>query len=190
MADDTVDPAVVAADLLAQAEHGPGGAVVVITWCAPVGDAVDAALTRLLADSPRAGDAAGVLREGGRVVLVDDPHQAMDAANALAPEHLQLMCADAELLVPSVRHAGAVFVGANASAVLGDYAAGVNHVLPTGGAARFSSALRVATFQKHVHVVSVDDDGLARLTPYVTLLADSEGLHAHADALRMRERGA
>jgi histidinol dehydrogenase len=189
VADDTVDPALVAADLIAQAEHGPGGAVVVITWHEPVVAAVDDALARLLNDAPRAADITGVLREGGRAVIVDDPHQAMDAANALAPEHLQLMCADAELLVPSVRHAGAVFVGANASAVLGDYAAGVNHVLPTGGAARFSSALRVATFQKHVHVVSVDDEGLARLAPYVTLLADSEGLHAHAQALRMRERG-
>jgi histidinol dehydrogenase len=190
VADDTVDPALVAADLLAQAEHGPGGSVYVVTWREPVAAALDDALARLLAAAPRAADAEAVLRDGGWVVLVDDPHQAMDAANAIAPEHLQLMCADAELLVPSVRHAGAVFVGVNASAVLGDYAAGVNHVLPTGGAARYSSALRVATFQKHVHVVSVDDDGLARLAPYVTLLADSEGLHAHADAIRMRERNA
>ena len=86
-------------------------------------------------------------------MLVDGPDQAMDVANAIAPEHLELMCDDAELLVPLVRHAGAVFVGADAPAVIGDYVAGVNHVLPTGGTARFASALRVADFQKHVHVV-------------------------------------
>ena len=94
------------------------------------------------------------------------------------------MCADAELLVPLVRNAGAVFVGASAPAVVGDYVAGVNHVLPTGGTARFASALRVADFQKHVHVVTLDDAALRRVAPYVRALAEHEGLHG------ARRRGA
>ncbi len=120
-------------------------------------------------------------------MLVDGPEEALDAVNAIAPEHLQLMCVDAEVLVPLVRHAGAVFVGSWASAVVGDYVAGVNHVLPTGGTARFSSALRVADFQKHVHVVSLDRDALLHVAPYGVALAQAEGLEAHATALRLRQ---
>jgi histidinol dehydrogenase len=185
--DDTVDPALVAADLLAQAEHGPGGAVAVITWDDAVADRVDLALDALLATAARRDDAAATLDTGGRIVLVEGPARAMDAANAIAPEHLELMCADAPLLVPLVRNAGAVFVGVDAPAVVGDYVAGVNHVLPTAGTARFASALRVADFQKHVHVVSLDRDALLRIAPFAKTLAESEGLQAHADALRMRE---
>jgi histidinol dehydrogenase len=187
VADGTVDPMLVAADLLAQAEHGPGGAVAVITWDVTVAEAVDGALETLLETTRRRADADATLASGGRVVLVDGPEQAIEAANAIAPEHLELMCADAALLVPLVRHAGAVFVGVDAPAVIGDYVAGVNHVLPTAETARFASALRVADFQKHVHVVSLDDGALARVAPFVRTLAESEGLAAHADALRVRE---
>jgi histidinol dehydrogenase len=141
----------------------------------------------LLAATVRRDDAATTLESGGRIVLVDGPEQALDVANAIAPEHLELMCKDADLLVPLVRHAGAVFVGADASAVVGDYVAGVNHVLPTGGTARFAEALRVSDFQKHVHVVSLDAHALRRVAPFVRTLAEREGLHAHADAVRMRE---
>jgi histidinol dehydrogenase len=187
IADATVDPALVAIDLLAQAEHGPGGAVAVITWDVTVADRVDLAVEALLASATRREDAQATLEAGGRVVLVDGPPRAMDAANAIAPEHLELLCEDAALLVPLVRHAGAVFVGVNAPAVIGDYVAGVNHVLPTAGTARFASALRVANFQKHVHVVTLDRDALLRVSPFVRTLADTEGLSAHADAIRMRE---
>jgi len=187
VADDTVDPVLVAADLLAQAEHGPGGAAILVTWVPAVVDAVETALDVLLASSSRREDAAATLTTGGQAVLVDGPEQALEATNAIAPEHLQLMCADAELLVPLVRHAGAVFVGESASAVIGDYVAGVNHVLPTGGTARFSSALRVSDFQKHVHIVSVDRSALHRVAPYAIVLAEAEGLDAHAQAMRVRE---
>jgi histidinol dehydrogenase len=187
VADSSVDPTYVAADLLAQAEHGPGGAVTVITWEPTVADRVDRALAELLAATPRRDEAASTLATGGRTVLVDGPEQAVDVANAIAPEHLELMCRDAELLVPLVRHAGAVFVGADAPAVIGDYVAGVNHVLPTAGTARYASALRVANFQKHVHVVSLDPGALRRVAPYVRTLATIEGLDAHADAVRRRE---
>jgi histidinol dehydrogenase len=186
VADASVDPTLVAADLLAQAEHGPGGAVAVITWDDDVADRVDLALDALLSVATRQAFAAQTLATGGRLVMVDDPRQAMDVANAIAPEHLELMCEDAELLVHLVRHAGAVFVGASAPAVVGDYVAGVNHVLPTAATARFASALRVANFQKHVHVVTLDDEALRRVAPFVRALAEQEGLQAHADAVRLR----
>jgi histidinol dehydrogenase len=97
------------------------------------------------------------------------------------------MNADPELLVAEVRHAGAVFTGPYAPAVIGDYVAGVNHVLPTGGTARFASALRVSNFQKHVHVVNVDREALDRIGPYATVLAEAEGLDAHAQSIRVRD---
>ena len=187
VADDTVDPAWVAADLLAQAEHGPGGAVTVIVWDDAVADRVDLALETLLMTTARRAEAQATLEAGGRVVIVADPPTAVEVANAIAPEHLELMCEDAELLTPLVRSAGAVFVGAYAPAVLGDYVAGTNHVLPTGGTARFSSALRVANFQKHIHVVRASAAAVQRVGPAARVVAEAEGLHAHADALRMRE---
>ncbi len=187
VADDTVDPAWVAADLLAQAEHGPGGAVAVIVWDEAVAERVELALETLLLTATRRVDAESTLTAGGRIVLVEDAPRAIDAANAIAPEHLELMCADAPLLVPLVRNAGAVFVGAYAPAVLGDYLAGTNHVLPTGGTARFASALRIAAFQKHVHVVHADADALSRVADATRIIAEEEGLWAHADAIRFRQ---
>jgi len=187
VADDSVDPAWVAIDLLAQAEHGPGGAVALIVWDEAVAARVERALSTLLATTERRDEAVSTLTAGGRVIVADDAERALDAANAIAPEHLELMCSAAELLVPLVRNAGAVFVGAHAPAVIGDYVAGTNHVLPTGGTARFASALRIADFQKHVHVVRADAAALARVGPAARSIAEAEGLEAHADALRMRE---
>ncbi len=187
VADSTIDARLVAADLLAQAEHGPDGQAVLITWHETLIEEVDDALAKLLAATPRRLEAAATLEWGGRAVLVDSPKHAMEVSNAIAPEHLQLMCAFAEDLVLLVRHAGAVFVGEYAPAVVGDYVAGVNHVLPTGGAARYQSALRVGDFQKHVHVVRVDRDALNRIGPFATTIADAEGLAAHAQAIRIRE---
>jgi histidinol dehydrogenase len=187
IADDSTNPEWVAADLLAQAEHGPGGVAVVITWSESFADAVDARLAQRLARTSRHAEAEATLTSGGRIVLVDGPADASAVANAIAPEHLQLMNSDPEMLVAEVRHAGAVFCGPYAPAVIGDYVAGVNHVLPTGGTARFASALRVSNFQKHVHVVTLDRDALDRVGPYVTVLAEAEGLDAHAQSIRVRE---
>jgi histidinol dehydrogenase len=187
LADHTVDPAWVAADLLAQAEHGPGGVATLIVWDEAVAERVDLALETLLVTAARREEAEATLRAGGRVVVVEDAPRGVDAANAVAPEHLELMCADATLLVPLVRNAAAVFVGAYSPAVVGDYVAGTNHVLPTGGTARFASALRVANFQKHVHVVHADADALARVGDAARVIADEEGLVAHADAIRLRQ---
>jgi histidinol dehydrogenase len=187
IADESTNPAWVAADLLAQAEHGPGGVAVVITWSEPFADAVDAQLAARLERTTRRSEAEATLTSGGRLVLVDGPADAIAVANTIAPEHLQIMNSDPEMLVAEVRNAGAVFCGPYAPAVIGDYVAGVNHVLPTGGTARFASALRVSNFQKHVHVVTLDRDALERVGPFVTLLAESEGLDAHAQSIRVRD---
>ncbi|HEX4491110.1 MAG TPA: histidinol dehydrogenase [Acidimicrobiia bacterium] len=186
--DGSTNPEWVAADLLAQAEHGPGGVAVVITWNEAFADAVDAALVRRLERTTRRAEAAATLFSGGRMILVDEATDAIAVANVIAPEHLQLMNADPEMLVPEVRNAGAVFCGPYAPAVIGDYVAGTNHVLPTNGTARFASALRVSSFQKHIHVVSLDRAALDRVGPYVTTLAASEGLDAHAQTIEVRRR--
>ncbi len=187
IADDSTNPEWVAADLLAQAEHGPGGVAVVITWSERFAAAVDASLVVQLDRATRRAEAEATLTSGGRLVLVDGAADAIAVANTIAPEHLQIMNADPEMLVAEVRNAGAVFCGPYAPAVIGDYVAGVNHVLPTGGTARFASALRVSNFQKRIHVVTLDREALDRIGPYVTLLAASEGLDAHAQSIRIRE---
>lgn len=188
VADDTADPRWLAADLLAQAEHGPGGAAVLITWEDGVADAVADAVQHLLSDAPRRADIEATLAGGGRIVLVDDAEAACRVVDVLAPEHLELVCARAAELAQRVRNAGAVFVGPYTPAAVGDYVAGVNHVLPTARTARFASALRVDTFCKHVHVVEVDPSGYARIAASVATLAAVEGLPEHARSVRIRER--
>lgn len=186
VADDTARADLVAADLLAQAEHGPDGAAVVVTWSETVADAVDAAVEHLIERADRRSEIESTLATGGRMVLVDDAEAALAVANTIAPEHLELITADPESLVPLVQNAGAVFCGPWAPAVVGDYVAGVNHVLPTARTARFASALRVADFQKHVHVVSLDEQALTRVAPHVQAFADIEGLPAHGRSVTIR----
>jgi histidinol dehydrogenase len=186
VADGTVEPAWVAADLLAQAEHGPGGTAVLVTWDVAVADAVEDAMAKLLADAVRRSDIEATLATGGRAVLVDGPDAAVVAVNLIAPEHVELLVADPDALLPGIRNAGAVFVGPYAPAVVGDYVAGVNHVLPTARTARFASALRVDDFRRHMHVVNVDRDGLARLALHVDALATAEGLSEHARSVALR----
>jgi histidinol dehydrogenase len=186
VADGSVPAVFAAADLLAQAEHGPGGSAVLVTWDTEVADATDAAVETLLVDAPRQAEITSTLATGGRIVLVDDALAAIDAVNVIAPEHLELLTADPAALVPLVRNAGAVFVGPWTPAALGDYLAGVNHVLPTARTARFASALRVDTFRKHVHVVEATEAGLTALAPHLRALAAAEGLDAHARSVDVR----
>jgi histidinol dehydrogenase len=148
--------------------------------------AVDEAVERLLAESPHRDEIASTLRATGLMVIVDDADAARIAVDVLAPEHLELACADADKLADDVRNAGAIFVGNHAPAALGDYLAGVNHVLPTARTARFASALRVDTFCKHVHVVEVDAPAFARVAPAVVALASVEGLVEHARSVTIR----
>ncbi|MET0903843.1 MAG: histidinol dehydrogenase, partial [Acidimicrobiales bacterium] len=176
-----------AIDVVLQAEHGPDGLAWLITWDEAVADGVTAAVAEIVQRSPRRQHLEATLAEGGYVVLCDGPEQAIEIANAIAPEHLELLVAEPDALLPHVRHAGAVFCGAYAPASVGDYLAGPNHVLPTYGSARFSGALRVDDFLKHVHVVSVDRAGLAAVGEHVIALATYEGLDAHAESIRLRQ---
>lgn len=184
--DASADPDFVALDLCAQAEHGPGGTVVVVTWDADVAGAVQDALDRTVQRATRRDNIAATLDAGGVLVIVPDVEAALEVVDTLAPEHLEVMCTAADLFAERVHNAGAIFVGKDAPAALGDYAVGTNHVLPTGRAARYASALRVDDFLKHIHIVSVDSNGLASLAPTVTALAEAEGLTAHADSVRAR----
>jgi len=179
-----------AIDVVLQAEHGPDGLAWLITWDEVVADGVAEAIAEIVPRSRRREHLEATLAEGGYVVLCDGPEQAIDIANAIAPEHLELLVEDPDALLPFVRHAGAVFCGAYAPASVGDYLAGPNHVLPTYGSARFSGALRVDDFLKHVHVVSVDRSALAEVGEHVVALATYEGLDAHADSIRRRLDGA
>ena len=188
IADDTTPVEFAAIDVVVQAEHGPDGLAWLLTWSESAAAAVSAAVARIVAGSPRRDQIEATLGEGGYAVLVDGPEQAVEVANAIAPEHLELMCDDPEALVPLVRHAGAVFCGPWAPASVGDYLAGPSHVLPTYGSARFSGALRVDDFVKTVHVVSLDEATLAHLAPHVVALAEAEGLVAHAESVRVRSR--
>jgi histidinol dehydrogenase len=188
VADGSAPVAYAAVDVIVQAEHGPGGLAWLVTWSPEVADAVVAEMAAMVSASPRRADIEATLAANGYAVVVDGPEAAMAVANAIAPEHLELQVADPDALLPLVQSAGAVFCGPWAPASVGDYVAGPNHVLPTNGSARFASALRVDDFLKHIHVVSVEEEALARLAPYVTALAEAEGLPAHAESVRVRGR--
>ena len=186
IADETTPVPCAAIDVVVQAEHGPDGLAWLVTWSEAAARAIIAEMERLVAASPRRAEIASTLAGGGYAVIVDGPEQAMEVANAVAPEHLELMNADPEALVPLVRAAGAVFLGVDAPASVGDYLAGPSHVLPTYGSARFASALGVNDFLKQIHVVSLDRGALARHAPHVAAIADAEGLAAHAASVRLR----
>jgi histidinol dehydrogenase len=186
IADGSVPAAFAAVDVILQAEHGPDGLAWLITWDEAVADAVSAEVASQVEASPRRSHIESTLAEGGYAVVCDSPEQAVAIANEIAPEHLELLVADPEPLLALVRHAGAVFCGPYAPASVGDYLAGPNHVLPTNGTARFSGALRVDDFRKHIHVVSLDREAFVEIAPHVAALADAEGLAAHADSVRRR----
>jgi histidinol dehydrogenase len=175
-----------AIDVIVQAEHGPDGLAWLVTWSEEAAHAITAATTRLVAASPRRADTLATLAGGGYCVLVDGPEQAMRVANAIAPEHLELLVEEPDALLGLVRHAGAVFVGPLAPASVGDYIAGPSHVLPTFATARFASVLGVEDFVRRVHAVRVDAAGIARVAPAVAAIADAEGLPAHAESVRLR----
>ena len=182
-------PELAAIDLVVQAEHGPDGQAWLVTWSPPLVDAVSAAVDVLVADSPRRADLEATLGSGGFAVLVDSPKQACAVANVVAPEHLEVLIENAEALLPLITSAGAVFLGPNSPASVGDYLAGPNHVLPTNRTARFASALRVDDFRRHIHAVTVSPEALGTIGPHVVTLAETEGLPAHAQSVRMRWPG-
>lgn len=188
LADATASPELVAADLLSQAEHDPNAGSVLITDSPDLADAVDAALARRVAatrHSERARTALTGAQSG--IVLVRDLAQGIEVADAYAAEHLEIQTADAPAVARRIRNAGAIFVGPYSPVPLGDYLAGSNHVLPTGGTARFASGLSVMAYLKPVQLIEYDAAALAGMTPHLTALAESEDLPAHGEAARARQ---
>ena len=188
LADGTADPVVVAADLMAQAEHDPLAACYLVTTDASLASRVTAALERLLVQSPREEITRASLDDQGIIVTCDSFDAAIDAVNLIAPEHLELHAPEAMSLVGRIQNAGAIFVGPWSSEPLGDYVAGPNHTLPTGGTALFSNPLGVYDFQKRSSVISYTPEGLATDAPAVQALAQAEGLWAHALSVGMRRK--
>jgi histidinol dehydrogenase len=186
VADTSADPELIAADMLAQAEHDPMASAILITTSPGLADAVLEELPRQLATLERAGIAGQSLAANGLVVLVPDVETAIDLANHYAPEHLCLLLRDPWSCVPLVRHAGGIFVGEDSPEALGDYTAGPSHVMPTGGTARFSSPINVAEFTKVISVVAANRAAVRRLGPATSALARAEGLTGHARAIERR----
>ncbi|MDR2031053.1 MAG: histidinol dehydrogenase [Azoarcus sp.] len=176
----------VAMDLFAQAEHDELAQSILLCTDAAFIDAVHAAIDRLLPEMPRRDTIARSLAGRGALIRVDSLEQACEIANRIAPEHLELALDRAEEWIGRIRHAGAIFVGHWAVEALGDYCAGPNHVLPTMRSARFSSPLGAYDFQKRTSIVHISRAGAQRLAPAAALLADGEGLQAHARSARMR----
>ncbi|MFJ8687012.1 histidinol dehydrogenase [Micromonospora wenchangensis] len=190
LADDTADPAHVAADLISQAEHDPLAASVLVTPSVELADAVDRELARQVPatkHAERVGTALGGEQSG--VVLVDDLADGLRVVDAYAAEHLEIQTRDARDWALRVRNAGAVFIGPWAPVSLGDYCAGSNHVLPTGGCARHSSGLSVQSFLRGVHLVEYTREALRDVAPHVVTLATVEDLPAHGQAVTVRFAG-
>ena len=186
IADDSADPALVAADLLAQAEHDPMASAILLTTSEALASAVAVELLAQLAALERREITGQSLAANGLIVVVPDVETAMELANAYAPEHLCLLLRDAWRAVPMVRHAGGVFVGEESPEALGDYTAGPSHVMPTGGTARFSSPIHVGEFTKVISLAAANRRALERLGPATIALARAEGLSAHARAIERR----
>jgi phosphoribosyl-ATP pyrophosphohydrolase/phosphoribosyl-AMP cyclohydrolase/histidinol dehydrogenase len=185
-ADSSADPATVAADLLAQAEHDPHAVPVLLTTDATLVERVKRELARQLGDLPTARVARAALAHGGSIV-VSGVDEGIAACDAIAPEHLQLQLRDADAIAPRLAHYGALFVGAASAEVLGDYGAGPNHVLPTGGTARSSGGLSVYTFLRVRTWLRITDCAAARpLVEDAVWLGRAEGLEAHARAAERR----
>jgi histidinol dehydrogenase len=189
VADATADPVLVAADLLSQAEHGPTSASVLVTWDPALAAAVDASLAEQAAATKHADRVTEALTgpQSG-TVLVRDLDQALEVADAYGAEHLEIQTADAPAVARRVRNAGCVFVGAYAPVSLGDYAAGSNHVLPTGGSCRHTAGLSTGTFLRGVNLVEYGEGALAGIGHHVVALAHAEDLPAHANAITARTR--
>ncbi|MFP5336701.1 MAG: histidinol dehydrogenase, partial [Actinomycetes bacterium] len=190
LADDSADPANVAADLVSQAEHDTMAAAVLVTDSTALADAVDAELERQVAATKHTERIRTALAGvQSATVLVDDLDAGMAVVDAYAAEHLEIQTVDAAERAARVRNAGAIFVGPFAPVSLGDYAAGSNHVLPTGGCACHSSGLSVQTFLRGVHVVEYSREALRDVAHHVVALADAEDLPAHGAAVRVRFEG-
>ena len=185
LADETANPEFIASDLISQAEHSPGSGVL-ITWHAPLIEAVRTALINQLNELPRGDLARQSLLDYGALILTRDEDEAARYTDLLAPEHLHISTDTPEQLLAKIQNAGAIFMGHYTPVATGDYYAGPSHVLPTGGTARFANGLCSIDFLKRSSVISYNQQGLANDAPGICLLADKEGLTAHAASVSIR----
>ncbi|MDM7326022.1 MAG: histidinol dehydrogenase [Thermosynechococcus sp. Uc] len=186
IADEAAQPVHIAADLLAQAEHDPLAAAILLTPSLPLAKAVVAAVEAQLANHPRRVLTEKAIAHYGLIGIVETFEQAVELSNSFAPEHLELAVEDPWNLVEQVRHAGAIFLGYSTPEAVGDYLAGPNHTLPTSGAARYASALGVETFLKHSSIIQYTPTALRKQGGAVMTLAETEGLISHRDSVRLR----
>ncbi|HEY9818706.1 MAG TPA: histidinol dehydrogenase [Candidatus Obscuribacterales bacterium] len=186
IADQSANPVYVATDLLAQAEHDPMAAAILITTDVSLGRQVVAEVERQLVNHPRRLLTEKAIAHYGLVVVVDSLDVAVELSNEFAPEHLELEVTDPWGLIEGVRHAGAIFLGSSTPEAIGDYLAGPNHTLPTSGAARYASALGVETFMKHSSLIQYSPTALRKVANAIDLLATCEGLPSHADSVKRR----
>lgn len=189
IADHSADPELVAADMLAQAEHDPLAAAILLTTSETLALALPAALEQQLAGHPRAAITRQAIEDWGLIVLCDSLTAAAALSDRFAPEHLELLVEDPEPLADRIQHAGAIFMGPHTPEAVGDYLAGPNHTLPTCGTARFAGALGVETFLRHTSLIRFNREALLATGLAVVTLAESEGLHSHAESVRRRLPG-
>lgn len=187
VADKTADPAYTAADMLSQAEHDMLASSIVITDSPELAEKVAAEAEKQLKVLPREEITRASLDRNGMIIITEDIMQAVELANVSAPEHMEVLTEQPFQLLPYIRHAGAVFLGAYSPEPLGDYFAGPNHVLPTGGTARYYSVLNVETFMKRTSIISYTQEQLDAVSDDVIRLAEAEGLQAHANAVKLRK---
>jgi histidinol dehydrogenase len=188
LADSTANPVFVAADILAQAEHDPNAACVLVTTDAALADAVTEQVKRMAAGAERRDIIQKALDHSGYIVA-GDIDEAMETVNGIAPEHLSVQVADPLSVLNRIRNAGSIFVGPYSAVACGDYASGTNHVLPTAGYASLYSGLDVNHFCRRSTVQVITREGLEAIGDVVETIADAEGLHAHAESVRVRRRG-
>jgi len=188
IADRTANPVYVAADMLAQAEHDPMAAAILLTDDSVLARKVVEEVKRQLQDHPRKLLTEKAIAHYGLVVVVESLQEAAELSNEFAPEHLELEIEDPWALLESIRHAGAIFLGGSTPEAVGDYLAGPNHTLPTSGAARYASPLGVETFMKHSSLIQYSDVALQKVSGAISTLAMAEGLYSHAQSVRLRMR--
>ncbi|MGI2904011.1 histidinol dehydrogenase [Tolypothrix sp. VBCCA 56010] len=186
IADETANAVHVAADLLAQAEHDPMAAAILLTTDTSLAKNVQVAVERQLIDHPRRIDTEKAIAHYGLIVVVESLEAAAQFSNEFAPEHLELEVEDPWALIQHIRHAGAIFLGHSTPEAVGDYLAGPNHTLPTSGAAHYASALGVETFLKHSSIIQYSETALQKVAGAIDALATAEGLPSHADSVRRR----
>ncbi len=188
IADDSANPAWVAADLLAQAEHDVLATAILLTPSRPLAEAVQAEVERQTASLSRAEVIRTSLAGQGGIVLTSDLATAVRLADQFAPEHLCLSVAEPEVWIDKIRNAGGIFVGEHSFEVLGDYVAGPSHIMPTGGTARFNGPVNVLDFVKVINIIGLDADTARRLAPDAARIADAESLTAHGMAAKFRQQ--